>query len=130
RTGWKDDEAHSVVGVHPGRPAHPVQTAPAALSIRPGRPRSSPETRPVPVSMRFTISREKLQEGLGAVAASIPAKTTLPVLANILVETTDNGIRLSGTDLDIAVSTEVQADVETAGSITILAKKLSEIARE
>lgn len=80
--------------------------------------------------MRFTISREKLQEGLAAVAASIPTKTTLPVLANILVETTEKGIRLSGTDLDIAVSTEVAADVETTGAITIPAKKLSEIARE
>jgi DNA polymerase-3 subunit beta len=80
--------------------------------------------------MRFTISREKLQEGLAAVAASIPAKTTLPVLANILVEATDRGIRLSGTDLDIAVSTEVTADVEAPGAITIPAKKLSEIARE
>ncbi len=80
--------------------------------------------------MRFTISREKLQEGLNAVTATIPAKTTLPVLANILVETTDKGIRLSGTDLDIAVSTEVAADVEATGAITIPAKKLSEIARE
>lgn len=80
--------------------------------------------------MRFTITREKLQEGLTAVAASIPAKTTLPVLANILLETTEKGIRLSGTDLDIAVSTEVAADVETSGAITIPAKKLSEIARE
>ena len=80
--------------------------------------------------MRFTISREKLQEGLGAVAASIPAKTTLPVLANLLVETTERGIRLAGTDLDIAVSTEVPADVETPGAITIPAKKLQEIARE
>src|SRR5688572_16680074 len=80
--------------------------------------------------MRFTISREKLQEGLAAVAASIPAKTTLPVLANILLETTDKGIKLSGTDLDIAVSTEVAADVETPGAITIPAKKLTEIARE
>src|SRR4026207_1857569 len=80
--------------------------------------------------MRFTISREKLQEGLAAVAASIPAKTTLPVLANIMVEATEKGIRLSGTDLDIAVTTEVAADVETPGAITIPAKKLSEIARE
>src|SRR5689334_17693717 len=80
--------------------------------------------------MRFTITREKLQEGLNAVGPSIPGKTTLPVLANILVETTDRGIRLSGTDLDIAVSTEVSADVETAGAITVPAKKLSEIARE
>src|SRR3954463_640912 len=80
--------------------------------------------------MRFTISREKLQEGLAAVTASIPAKTTLPVLANILVETTDKGIKLSGTDLDIAVSTEVMADVDAAGAVTVPAKKLSEIARE
>jgi DNA polymerase-3 subunit beta len=80
--------------------------------------------------MRLTISREKLQEGLNAVTASIPGKTTLPVLANILVETTDRGIKLSGTDLDIAVSTEVAADVETPGAVTIPAKKLSEIARE
>jgi len=80
--------------------------------------------------MRFTISREKLQEGLSAVAASVPTKTTLPVLANIMVEATEKGIRLSGTDLDIAVTTEVAADVETPGAITIPAKKLSEIARE
>jgi DNA polymerase-3 subunit beta len=80
--------------------------------------------------MRFTIAREKLQEALTAVTASVPAKTTLPVLANLLVETTDRGIRLSGTDLDMAVSTEVSADVDAAGAITIPAKKLAEIVRE
>jgi DNA polymerase-3 subunit beta len=80
--------------------------------------------------MRFTIAREKLQEGLTAVAASVPAKTTLPVLANLLVETTERGIRLSGTDLDMAVSTELMADVDVQGAITIPAKKLAEIVRE
>jgi DNA polymerase-3 subunit beta len=80
--------------------------------------------------MRFTISREKLQEGLAAVASAVPSKTTLPVLANLLVQTTEKGIRMSGTDLDIAVSTEVTADVEAAGAITIPARKLSEIAHE
>jgi DNA polymerase-3 subunit beta len=80
--------------------------------------------------MRFTIAREKLQEGLTAVTATVPAKTTLPVLANILVETSDRGIRLSGTDLDMAVSTELSADVENQGAITIPAKKLAEIVRE
>ena len=80
--------------------------------------------------MRFTITREKLQEGLAAVTPAVPNKTTLPVLANLLVQTTDKGIRFSGTDLDIAVSTEVTADVEAVGAITIPARKLSEIARE
>jgi DNA polymerase-3 subunit beta len=80
--------------------------------------------------MRFTITREKLQEGLAAATPAVPGKTTLPVLANLLVQTTDKGIRISGTDLDIAVSTEVTADVEGVGAITIPARKLSEIARE
>src|SRR2546426_2421918 len=64
--------------------------------------------------MKFTITREQLQEGLGAVAAAIPAKTTLPVLANVLLEATKQGIRLSGTDLDIAVSTMVRSEEHTS----------------
>ena len=80
--------------------------------------------------MRFTIAREKLQDGLSAVIATVPAKTTLPVLSNILLETSERGIRLSGTDLDMAVSTEVTADVESQGAITVPAKKLAEIVRE
>src|SRR2546430_3109920 len=80
--------------------------------------------------MKFTITREQLQEGLGAVAAAIPAKTTLPVLANVLLEATKQGIRLSGTDLDIAVSTMVPAEVDVEGAVTLPAKKLVDIARE
>src|SRR5690349_18361694 len=80
--------------------------------------------------MKFTITREQLQEGLAAVAASVPTKTTLPVLSNILVEATRDGLRLSGTDLDIAVSTTVPAQVDQEGAITLPARKLVEIVRE
>ena len=80
--------------------------------------------------MKLTITREQLQEGLVAVAASVPAKTTLPILSNILLEATKDGIRLSGTDLDIAVSTTVSASVEQEGAITLPARKLVEIVRE
>src|SRR3989442_8031157 len=80
--------------------------------------------------MKFTITREQLQEGLSGVAAAIPAKTTLPVLANVLVEATKQGLRLSGTDLDIAVSTTVPAEVDADGAVTLPAKKLVDIARE
>ena len=80
--------------------------------------------------MKFTITREKLQEGLLAVVSSIPTKTTLPVLSNILIEARKDAIRLSGTDLDIAVTTTVPAEVDDEGAITLPAKKLSDIARE
>jgi DNA polymerase-3 subunit beta len=80
--------------------------------------------------MKFTITRERLHEGLAAVAATVPTKTTLPVLSNILVEAVSDGVRLSGTDLDIAVSTVVPAEVDTEGAVTVPAKKLVEIVRE
>jgi DNA polymerase-3 subunit beta len=80
--------------------------------------------------MKFTITRDSLQEGLVAVAAAVPGKTTLPVLSNILVEALKDGIRLSGTDLDIAVSTRIAASVDQEGAITLPAKKLVEIVRE
>lgn len=80
--------------------------------------------------MKFTIARDRLHEGLSAVAATVPTKTTLPVLANVLLEATDDGIRLSGTDLDIAVSTVIPAEVDDGGAVTIPAKKLVEIVRE
>lgn len=80
--------------------------------------------------MKFEITRDNLQQGLAAVGASIPTRTTLPVLSNILVEADSEGVRLSGTDLDIAVSLRVPADVEEPGTLTVPAKKLQELARE
>ena len=80
--------------------------------------------------MKFKITRENLQRGLAAVAASIPTRTTLPVLSNILVEVDGDTVGMSGTDLDIAVSLRVPAEVDEAGSLTVPAKKLQELARE
>src|SRR5690349_19019344 len=80
--------------------------------------------------MKFTITRESLQQGLGAVAGSIPTRSTLPVLSNILIEAEDGVVRMSGTDLDTGVSVRVPAEVAEPGAITAPAKKLQEIARE
>ena len=80
--------------------------------------------------MNFTITRQNLHTGLAAVSASIPTKTTLPVLSNILFETTDDGVLMSGTDLDVSVRVRVPADVREAGALTAPGKKLQEITRE
>ncbi len=80
--------------------------------------------------MKFTITRERLHEGLTAVAASVPTKTTLPVLSNILVDATGDSIRLAGTDLDTAVTTAVPGEVDDEGAVTLPARKLLEIVRE
>src|SRR5258707_12995715 len=78
--------------------------------------------------MKSAITVEQLQEGLAAVAAAIPAKTTLPVLANVLVEASkqSGGLRLSGTELDIAVSTPAPPEVDADGAVTLPAQKLAD----
>ena len=62
-----------------------------------------------------TESTRSLLNWLVAGAAAVPSRTTLPVLANILLEASKDGLRLSGTDLDIAVSTLVPAGTAVAG---------------
>lgn len=80
--------------------------------------------------MNFTVTRQNLHSGLAAVSASIPSKTTLPVLSNILFEATEDGVWMSGTDLDVAVRVKILADVKEPGSLTAPGKKLQEITRE
>jgi DNA polymerase-3 subunit beta len=80
--------------------------------------------------MKLKITRDNLQQGLAAVGASIPTRTTLPVLSNILIEVGPESVTMSGTDLDIAVSVQVPAEVDEEGALTVPAKKLQELARE
>jgi DNA polymerase-3 subunit beta len=80
--------------------------------------------------MNFTITRQNLHNGLAAVSASIPSKTTLPVLSNILFDAGEDGVWMSGTDLDVAVRVRVPADVREQGRLTAPGKKLQEITRE
>ncbi len=80
--------------------------------------------------MNFTITRQNLHNGLAAVSASIPSKTTLPVLSNILFEAKGDVVWMSGTDLDVAVRVKVPAEVKEEGSLTAPGKKLQEITRE
>ena len=80
--------------------------------------------------MRLTITRQNLQRGLAAVSASIPGKTTLPVLSNVLIESEDNSVWISGTDLDVSIRVRVPAEVADAGAITAPGRKLLELTRE
>ncbi len=80
--------------------------------------------------MNVIITRQNLHQGLAAVSASIPTKTTLPVLSNILLEVRNTGVWMSGTDLDVAVRIRVPAEVKAEGTLTAPGKKLQEITRE
>ena len=80
--------------------------------------------------MNCVVTRKNLHEALVAVSSSLPTKTTLPVLSNVLFEAGQDGIWMSGTDLDVAVRVWVPAEVKEQGSLTAPGKKLQEIAKE
>ena len=80
--------------------------------------------------MEFSISKNALQKELGFVQGIVEKKNTIPVLSNILIESVgENTIRLIGTDLDATLRCETEADIKTAGSMCVSARKLFEIAR-
>ena len=54
--------------------------------------------------MEFSINRDTFLKSLGHAYGIIEKKTTLPILANILIEAKDSKIRLTATDLDIIYS--------------------------
>lgn len=87
---------------------------------------------PAPAEGRtiFTIQKDAFATALAAVANIIEAKTTIPVLSNLLIETTGpGGIRITGTDLDTTVTRDAEAKVESGGFVCINAKKLYEIVK-
>jgi DNA polymerase III subunit beta len=82
--------------------------------------------------MKFSIPRQNLDRAIQRVLAVVSPKTTLPVLANFLVEADkkQGTISLTATDLDMTVTTSAEASVEEAGSVTLPAKRFAEIVRE
>lgn len=80
--------------------------------------------------MKFTIPQEEFLRALGASSGVVPTRTTLPILSEILIETADDGITLSATDLDLSVTIRAKASVKDAGSVTLPARRLNELVRE
>lgn len=77
--------------------------------------------------MKCTVERDALAEGVRRVLNVVSSKTTLPVLANVLIEAAEDHLKLTTTDLEVSVTTRVDAIVETAGETTLPAKKFGQI---
>jgi DNA polymerase III subunit beta len=83
------------------------------------------------MAMQFVVSKQNLQKELGFVQGVVEKKNTIPVLSNILIESVgENTIRITGTDLDVTIRCEMDAEeITTPGSMCVQARKLFEIAR-
>ncbi len=80
--------------------------------------------------MEFTIKQSVLKEELGYIQGVVEKKSTIPVLSNILIESLGEGsIRIVGTDLDVTIRCDAEAEIKTAGSMCVQARKLFDIVR-
>ncbi|MGB8356292.1 MAG: DNA polymerase III subunit beta, partial [Chthoniobacteraceae bacterium] len=80
--------------------------------------------------MKFSVSKEKLLEGLQTVQNVVSTRTTLPILSNVLLQANGTELKLTTTDLDVGVRGSVEATVEKPGATTLPARRLFTIIRE
>src|SRR5580704_12867380 len=76
--------------------------------------------------MKLQVTQENLNRALGAVARVANARGTLPILANVLIKTSNNRLSLSATNLDIAITQYIGAKVSTEGAITVPARLMQD----
>ncbi len=76
--------------------------------------------------MKVSCLQENLQKGLALVARAVSSRSTLPVLNNILLSVEESRLKLSATDLTIAITTWIGAKVEEEGTTTVPARLLTE----
>ena len=80
--------------------------------------------------MEVHVDRDAFLKGLQLVHNVVEPRQTLPILANVLIESEGDTLRLTATDLEVGARVSVPAKVPTAGSITLSARKLLEIIKE
>jgi len=80
--------------------------------------------------MKIKVLKNDLVKNIQNVQNVVSSRTTLPILSNVLMESERDGLKLTGTDLDIGISSAFISEVEEVGSITIPAKRFNDIVRE
>ena len=69
--------------------------------------------------MKLSVMQENLARGLSVVSRAVSSRSTLPVLANVLLRTEDAGLKLTATNLEIGITYWVPGKIETDGATTV-----------
>jgi DNA polymerase-3 subunit beta len=77
--------------------------------------------------MKVSCLQENLAKGLAIVGRAVTTRSSLPVLANVLLATDKNRLKLSATNLEVVITCWIGAKVEEEGAITIPARTLTDL---
>ena len=80
--------------------------------------------------MDFQVAREPFLRALQLLQNIVEPRQTLPILANVLIEAREEGLRLAATDLEVGARVAVPGTITRPGAITLAARKLVELVRE
>lgn len=77
--------------------------------------------------MKITIEKSYFTKALATASRAVSSRSTMPILSNVLIETDDDVIRITATDLDSAITVTAPAQVIENGAVAIPAALLNEI---
>jgi len=77
--------------------------------------------------MKATVTQQHLAHGLSVVSRAVSPRSTLPVLANVLVATDEGRLRLSATNLEMGITCWIPAQIQEEGSVTVPARTLVDL---
>jgi DNA polymerase III subunit beta len=77
--------------------------------------------------MKVSVLQENLAHGLNIVSRAVSPRSTLPVLANVLVATDEGRLRLSATNLELGITCWIGAKIEEEGSTTVPARTFTDL---
>ncbi|OON97940.1 MAG: DNA polymerase III subunit beta [Epulopiscium sp. Nele67-Bin005] len=80
--------------------------------------------------MHIICTQENLLNSINIVLKAVSTKTTLPILQCILLKTNDVGVTLVGTNLELGIESNLDANIIEEGTIALEAKIFSEIIRK
>ena len=77
--------------------------------------------------MKVTVLQENLARGLSMVSKAVSPRSTLPVLANVLIASDEGRLRLSATNLELGITCWIPARIEEEGSTTVPARTFNDL---
>jgi len=77
--------------------------------------------------MKVSVSQMHLAHSLSTVSRAVNPRSTLPVLANVLVATDEGRLRISATNLELGISSWIGAKIEEEGAITVPARTFADL---
>lgn len=80
--------------------------------------------------MKFTCNQNNLSKALNIVSKAVSLRTTIPTLKGILLEVKDDLLKLTASDIDITIETEIKIEKGENGSIVVPAKLFNEVIRK